>query len=435
MRKTRIPNIVSFAAAGMVLAGTPLHAGVAAATAPPPVSDAAAPPLSSICAWFASKPGNLYHNPENPWLQDITINTRFHWQYAWVDGFTETQAGREHFNYQNHGEVRRFYFGPTFRFLNAFTLKAEANMVEDRKPRRGGREFGYDSMFELYLTADIKKLFDPPHLDALTLHYGKYEQRYTEEHMTSSRDIYTMERSKLDSWLLPGVPLPSNPTGVWIEGKRGPHTLAGGVFSTDHSPELANWDDGRVYWITYRHNLAAATRFEMAEVSANYIWNDTSAGDQQAVNYDWASTLWGRLGDGPWALRASLIYGANRSDMPGRGGYFSGIDVLPTWWIVPQKLQFAMRGEYARATEPEGLRLAARYARIAGEPANADLPSLASGRGDRHYSLYAGLNYHFCGCPHVKVMLGVEWERMDNSATDLTAYDGTTWWVAFRTSF
>jgi len=407
-----------------------LRAGPAASTA------ASEPAASfSICDWLASKPGTLYSNPENPWIQDVTLNTRFHWQYAIVDGRTETAAGSQDFSYRSRGEVRRFYFGPTIKFLDAFTLKAEANMVDDEKPRGGERKFGYDSMFEFYLSADLKKLIDPPFLDGLSLSYGKYEQKYTEEHMTSSRDIYTAERSMLDTWLLPGAPIPSNPTGIWFDAKKGPHTLSAGMFSTDHSPELSNWDDGRGYWVTYRRDIKERTGLEMTEVSVNYIWNDTDSNDQQALNYDWAGTAWGRIGDGRWSLRGSLIYGANRLNTPDRGGYFGGIDVLPTYWLVQDKLMLALRGEYARATQAEGLRLSSRYARIAGAPANEDLPSLDNGRGDVHYSLYAGLNYHYCSSLANKIMLGVEWERMENSSTNLTVYDGVTWWLAFRTSF
>jgi len=407
-----------------------LHAGTAESTAGPE-------PSFSICDWLASKPGNLYGNPNNPWIQDITFNTRFHWQYAMVDGFSD-DAGtgvRNDFSYKNRGEVRRLYFGPTIKFLEAFTLKAEANMINDDKYRGGDRDWGYDSMFELWLSADLKKILDPPFLDALTLNYGKYEQKYTEEHMTSSRDIFTAERSMLDTWLLPGVPVPSNPTGIWFDAKKGPHTLSAGVFSTDHSTELSNWDDGRGYWITYRRDLKEYTGLDLTEISLNYIWNDTDPTDQQAINYDWATTLWGRIGHDRWSLRGSLIHGANRSNTVDQGGYFSGIDILPTYWLVKDKLMFAMRGEYARASQAEGLRLSARYARTAGNAANENLPSLAAGRGDIHYSLYAGLNYHYCSNLANKILLGVEWERMENSQTNLTPYEGITWWMAYRTSF
>ncbi len=413
------------------------HASTAIAGSPGSTAPAEPPATFSICDWLASKPGNLYSNPQNPWLQDINFNTRFHWQYAMIDGFSDdaVTGERNNFSYRNRGEIRRFYFGPTIKFLDAFTLKAEANMVSDDKFRGEERKLGYDSIFELYLTADLKKLIEIPHLDGLTLSYGRYEQKYTEEHMTSSRDIYTAERSMLDTWLLPGVPLPNNPTGVWFDAKKGTHTLSAGVFSTDHSPEFSNWDDGRGYWITYRQDLTRMTGLEMTEVSANFIWNDTDASDQQALNYDWASTLWARIGQDRWSLRGSLIHGANRSDAPGQGGHFSGIDLLPTYWLVKDRLMFAMRGEYALANESQGLRLSSRYGRAAGEPANENLPSLAAGRGDIHYSLYAGLNYHYCGTLSNKVMLGVEWERMENSETNLTPYEGVTWWLAYRTAF
>lgn len=398
---------------------------------------AAAPAGSSICDWLDSKPGNLFANPKNPWVQDLNFNTRFHWQYALVDGFSDDPVAgtRNDFSYQNRGEIRRFYFGPTIKFLNLFTLKAEANMARDDAFRGEDRKYGYESMFEFYLTTDVKKLLDVAPLDALTLSYGKYEQRYTEEHMTSSRDLYTAERSMLDTWILPGAPIPDNPTGIWFEAKKNHHTFSGGMFSTDHGTELSDWDDGRGYWITYRQDVTRLTGLEMSEVSANYIWNDTETGDQQALNYDWASTVWGRLGEGRWALRGSLIYGANRSDVANRGGYFGGVDFLPTYWIVQDRLMFAVRGEYAYATESEGLRLSSRYARIAGAAANENLPSLAGGRGDIHYSLYAGLNYHYCGNLANKILVGVEWERMENSVTNTASYEGITWWMGFRTAF
>jgi hypothetical protein len=380
--------------------------------------------------WLDSKPGTLHSDPENPWVQDITLNTRFHWQYAWVDG----RSASNDFWYENRGEIRRFYFGPTVKFLKAFSLKAEANMAKDTKPRNGERDLGYDSMFELYLTADLAKLFEIPAFDSLILGYGKREQRYTEEHMTSSRDMFTVERSMLDTYILPGVPIPSNPTGVWLEAKSGPHTFSLGMLSSAPGTVLSGWDEGRLYWGTWQRDIRKETGMDLAEVALNLIWNDTDSTDRQIVNYDWVTTAWGRLGEGPWALRGSLIYGENRSNSPGRDGYFGGIDILPTWWLVPEKVQFAMRAEYAASTEPEGLRLMARYARIAGEAANENLPLLASGRGDRHYSCYAGVNY-FIHYPNIRVMAGLEWERMENSETRLTVYDGLTGWLAFRTFF
>lgn len=385
---------------------------------------------ADLATWLASKPGTLHSDAANPWLQEVTFNTRLHWQHAWVSG----RSDGNRFWHENGGEFRRFYFGPTVRFLDLFTLKADANLVADDRPGGGDLKFGYDSMFELYLGADLSRFFDSPAIDSFKLSYGRREQQLTEEHATSSRDILTVERSMLDAYILPGVPVPANPTGVWADLKAGRHTFSGGILSSDHGSELADWGDGRLYWLTWRCDLADLAGMEMAEVSLNLVLNDVGRDEQQAVAYDHVATAWARFGEGPWALRGSLIYGENRSSVPGRSGAFGGIDLLPTWWLVPEKLQFAVRAEYAVAAEAEGLRLASRYARIAGEPGNEDLPALAGGRGDRHASLYAGLNWYLIH-PHLKWMAGLEWERMENSATGVTVYDGITGWLAMRIHF
>ena len=389
---------------------------------------------ADLATWLDSKPGTLHADPDHPWLLELTFNPRFHWQYAWVSGRSGNGATAREFWYENGGEVRRFYFGPTLRFLDIFTLKADANLVSDESPAGGDLKFGYDSMFELYLTADLSRFLGLPPADSFKLSYGRREQQLTEEHSTSSRDIHTVERSMLDAYILPGVPVPANPTGVWADWKSGANTLSGGILSTDHGSELSDWGDGRLYWLTWRRDLTGITGTEMAEVALNFVSNDTGRDEQQAVPYRHAATAWARLGDGPWSIRGSLIYGENRSADPGRGGVFGGIDILPTWWLVPERLQFAARAEYAVAAEAEGLRLASRYARIAGDPDNEDLPALAGGRGDRHYSLYAGLNWFFVH-PHLKLMTGLEWERMENSATAATVYDGFTGWMAMRVHF
>jgi hypothetical protein len=102
--------------------------------------------------------------------------------------------------------------------------------------------------------------------------------------------------------------------------------------------------------------------------------------------------------------------------------------------LVPERWQLALRGEVAVAEEAEGLRLASRYARIAGEAANENLPALASGRGDRHYSIYGGVTW-FAHHPNLRLMAGVEWERMEQSDSGQAVYDGVTTWLAARVFF
>lgn len=384
--------------------------------------------------FLGSRPGVVHEDAEHPWLQELVFTGRVHWQYAGVFGRSEAADGSEEsFEYGSRGEFRRVYFGPTIRFLEVFRAKVEANWVSDAKPRNGDRDFGYQSLFEGYLTVDLKGLLDWHRVDGFSVGYGVLEMKFTEEHMTSSRDLMTVERAMLDSWLLPGVPSPQNPTGVWFEWKQGRQQVSGGVLSTSASRELAGWDDGTVQWLTWRRDMTDLAGSELAEMSANFSWNDTGEEDAQAVNYDWAATLWGRLGEGRWSLRGTLIGGENR--LGGEpGGRFGGVDLLATWWLVPERWQLALRCEVALAGEPEGLRLAGRYARIAGEPANEDIPALAEGRGDRHVSLYAGVTW-FAHHPNLRVMAGIEWERMERSDRRQVVYEGITPWLAARIFF
>jgi hypothetical protein len=101
---------------------------------------------------------------------------------------------------------------------------------------------------------------------------------------------------------------------------------------------------------------------------------------------------------------------------------------------VPEKLQFAARAEYAVAAEAEGPAPRLALCPDRRELENEDLPALARGRGDRHASFYAGLNW-FIVHPHLKWMTGIEWERLENSATGTTVYDGITGWLAMRVYF
>ena len=383
---------------------------------------------------IANRPGLLHEDPNHPFIQEFSLNGRIHWQFAHVIGESETHGGsRNSFDYSNRGEMRRLYFGPSIRFLDVFSIKAEANWVLDEQPRGGNRDYGYQSLFEGYLTLDLKKLLDLQSVDALTIGYGLLEMKFTEEHMTSSKDLMTVERTMLDSWLLPGVPSPANPTGVWLEWKQGPNKISGGIFSTTHSRELARWNDGTGQWITWQHDLSGNIDLDLAEMAVNFLWNNTETTDEQAMNCDWAATAWGRFGHDRWSLRGTLILGENRlTDI--RGGTFGGVDLLATWWLDPQRWQLAIRSEIAASSEPEGLRLSSRYARIAGDPANENLPALANGRGDRHYSLYAGLTW-FIHHPNLRLMAGVEWERMERSDLNQTVYDGTTCWLAARLFF
>ena len=128
--------------------------------------------------------------------------------------------------------------------------------------------------------------------------------------------------------------------------------------------------------------------------------------------------------------RVNLAYGDNGgSDYesnPDRQGSFWGVVIMPSTYIIEDKLEFVARYAYQGAEEDEGIRTNSRYFRD-----NAVDADINSGRGDSHHSIYLGLNYYLCG-HNSKVLLGVEYDKLDTPDGDA---DATTLWAAYRTYF
>ena len=77
---------------------------VAVAGTETPVTEAPASNPGDWCDWYGNKPGILYKNSDNPFIQEFQIEGRFQYQYGYVDG---DSIGGGDWN-ENHDEVRRF---------------------------------------------------------------------------------------------------------------------------------------------------------------------------------------------------------------------------------------------------------------------------------------------------------------------------------------
>ena len=83
--------------------GLPLHA--MAGSASPTVSPPEPATSGDWCDWLKSKPGSLFKNPENPFVQYLWMGARFQYQASYVDG--EDANGRDfHDTYDDYRRVR-----------------------------------------------------------------------------------------------------------------------------------------------------------------------------------------------------------------------------------------------------------------------------------------------------------------------------------------
>lgn len=364
---------------------------------------------------------------KEPWLWDVKMFGRFQFQYAYVDGRDEN--GKD-FNY-DATEVRRFYLGGEARFLNYFKASGRTLMARDLSPAGGDLEWGYDSLWDLGVTADLKKMFDLGGVDSLALGYGKKQLNISDEWHTSSKYIKTVERSAIANSVWPRTSGFANPTGAWVDVKKGDWKGTVGIFSTDHSKEFSEWDDGLLYYGEVFRTFDSPSAWVPKQVNLAGFWQDADASDEKiSGGIDWVGSLAGDWKLGAWDIRANVIVGDNGDQAANRDGMFWGFVLMPSVWIVPEKLDFVARYQYQGAEEDEGIRLWSRYARRA-ETVDSGV-DLNGGRGDEHHSFHVGLSYYLCE-DNLKIMGGLEYDDISSGGDDV--YEGWTTYLAVRTYF
>lgn len=356
--------------------------------------------------------GKLYSNKSNPYIQEVSIFGRFQGQYAYVQG---SDVNGNDFN-RDFEEVRRLRAGMKIKAFNGLQIKGNVNLEDDDKPTGGTRKFGYQSFDEFTVSYKFK---DVAGLDALSLSYGRHKVAIGNESHTSSKKIKTVERSPLSNKLYD-----NRYTGLKIEAESGEMVGTLGIFSLEKNDFVSGWDAGTAVY--------ASTEFKALNgnvlLDLFYNMDQGTTDDELGVGYEWVtSAAWtGKLAD--WDLMVNVALGDNGdSSNADREGAFYGLVIMPSKYIIEDKVEFVTRYQFQGSSEDEGIRTNSRYVRRS-ELGSTDL---GGGRGDSHHSIYAGLNYFFCG-HNSKIMTGVEYETLGAQDGDV---DATTLWLAYRMYF
>jgi hypothetical protein len=391
----------------------PAIAGEQPATPAAPTTEASNP--GDWCTWLQNKPGTLYKNSDNPFLQTLQIGGRFQYQASYIDG--EDVNGRD-FN-DSYDEYRRVRLESKIDFLQFFSANIKLNMVNDGRPAGNDLDWGYDTFDEAVFTFDIKKAFGAGALDALKVSYGRFKFNMTEEVHMSSKEIYTVERSAIANKLYGAN---NRPTGVTVDAALGKWSGTVGVFSgEDDSEFIGGWNDGLAYYLSVAHQTTDEWRFIF-----DFVANDPS-GTDDFLGYDWATVFNAVYEKDRFGVLSSVVVGENSDGVANRDGSFHALVAMPWYWVMEKRLQAVMQYQYAGASESEGIRTNSRYLRAEHSPG----VDVNGGRGDELHTLYAGLNYYLCG-QNAKFMGGVEFASLDTPKGDVTTQ---TFILAFRTFF
>lgn len=392
----------------------------------------------NFCDWLSSKPGTV-KLPDNPWVQSLVFEGRFHWNAAYVDG--EGTNGQD-FS-EDYTEARRFRIGAKIGFLNYFTYKGIVNLVDDQRSNGGDLDYGYQDFDESYFTFDLLKAFNLGGLDVLTANYGRFKWHGGLEARTSSNALLTVERSAIANKLHQSA----RPTGFMVNAVKGKLNALAGIYSSDEATDAFGADDGNVEgwggWndgLIYNAELVYSATDDV-RIGAELIYNDAEerlAGEDSLLDYKWASTLSVEYAIGNGGINVEGFYGDNGgSEMQARAsrrGNFWGFVATPYYWIVPTKLQAVVQYAYAGAEEDQGIRMNSRYVRATNFGGGGNPNIVNGGRGDELHTVYAGLNYLICG-DNLKIQVGAEYASLETPGAGDGDVDALTWLCGFRSSF
>ena len=319
----------------------PALAGPVAETAP-------ASNPGDFCTWLKNKPGTLYKNSENPWIQSFQIEGRLQYQAAYIEG---RDVNGDDFN-ETFDEYRRFRLGAKAKFLNYFGLKYQVNLVADGRPSGDDLDWGYDSIDEAYISFDLGKAINTSFWDELSLSYGRHKYLMGYEAHASSTKLLTVERSSLANKAYGSARL----TGLVAEAAKGDWNFGLGLFSgtvdTTDVDEFADWQEGQIYWASVGYKANDQWTF-----GADFAYNDADItefsspipGDDPLIAYKWAGSLNAQYEKDRFGVIGDLIVGNN-----GRGDSHYSIYTGLNYYMCGHNAKIQGGIEYQEMDTPSG---------------------------------------------------------------------------------
>ncbi|MFK7977050.1 MAG: porin [Halioglobus sp.] len=346
--------------------------------------------------------GKVYSNEDGSVVQKVKLFGRAHAQWNYSDG---DSAGD---NFDGDGEeLRRLRAGASVSFLNGFKVLGRMNLEEGGF---GDTDLGYDGWDELYLEYGKKGLLG---FDSASLGYGRYKLLFGGEEHQSSKKIKTIERSAINNRF--GS---TRPTGVVLKAQKDGVKYILGAWSTEPDSEtISGWGSGTA--------LQASTTFKAleGELILDFVYADDADASETVFDYDWAGSVTYNRSIGGWNLLANATLSEAGDVDP------LGIVLLPSYYIVPKKLEAAFRYQWADSSADSGV---PRSSSSRGIRRVAREEGVSTGSGDTYHAVYAGLNYYIAG-ENLKLMTGIEYETIEgDSAREL---DGVSFWLAARAYF
>ena len=334
----------------------------------------------------------LYKNPDNPVIQELKLRGRYHGQYWLLDSQEGDDRGWEH---------RRSRLGIDAKLFHQFELRLDAQSNDEFDPF-------YDRLVDAYIKWRPSDYFN------LTVGKQKPQIAYF-DFLQSTTNQPTFERSQIFNQLRVDRAL-----GAVIDGKAGNWLYQAGVYSNDMDREFGQIGGGWSIGAGIGYDFKKSVKLDKAEFRIDWLHSEIDSDNTILNRYEniGTATLW--LTDDRWQFVAEAFVATGES--PDVFGFY----LLPTYDLIPKRLQVVGRYSFATGDGPDSVVAQSRYEREA--------PFLTDGgRGETYHAGYLGLQYFIYG-DKLKVMAGAEYARIDGGG-DGGDLDAITVLTGFRLAF
>ena len=333
----------------------------------------------------------LYDRPDSNTLKKLAFTGRLQGDYY---NFDDSDGESESdFNW------RRFRVGFKASLFEGLTLHSEADMnLNDPAP--------------LY-----KKLTDSNLAWAspggMTIKVGRQSAPFTLDGATSSKKLYTLERSKVSGNL--GFPNEYFP-GITFSGKRDNWEYLAGLFSSDHGPEFDEaFDYGRFALFSVGYNFKENLGMDNALIRLDYVNQEQDATNKTPHHKNVASLVT-KFEKGNLHLWTDL----SLSDGYGSQNDLIGLQLMP-FYDITDRTQVVFRYTYLKSSSGDSIRLS-KYEK--------DLFGI---KGNEASEMFLGVN-HFLYGHKLKWQNGIQYTEMDRESGN-ERYDGWGFTSGIRISW
>ncbi len=370
----------------------------------------------------------LYKNKDNPIIQRLSLYGEFSAQ--WAEGVSNQGS----FGSRNLKatpatgslpatpstlwdsiDARRWRLGVRAQLFKDFKFTG----IIDINPNFDGF---YRDIYELYLT------YAPN--DAFNVSVGKRKAHFfSQEYNTPSRELIVFEQSLLTATLIP-----KEHTGIWVNGKIGNWIYTVAAYPGDYQTEFSHFNAGLFTQASLGYDFASKLHVDKALVKFDWQNSTSSKNNYGPQNFTNAFSLSTAFQQGRFYSYTDFLGGLGRN---GQGDVW-GMILTPTYFLIPDKLQFVLRYQYAHG-DNNALKLQ-RYEILAPDLTTTTTTTTKIGKttktavsntGSEYQAVYFGLNYYIHR-HNLKLMTGVEYSDLSGGKKN---FSGWTYLAGLRLAF